>query len=293
MKYTENTKVTQSGMTLIELSVVLLVMVGLAGVAVPYVAGMADKAHDSTTASTINSLNQAIAKFKSDHNALPERLETLTDASGVIGYLINKVNYTDNLFSTTDTNADGTAANVALSFQRAGMSAVFTNKADAAVDNGNHTFGAPNARQDLTAATPFAYVQGAGGSFWGGALSNLKDHLAYALGGNRLDYDESCYSYVAMGVGDNSELIGKGLQSAPVLFMPNGDLGPEKKYSRFIAIFKVQSNNGWGSMMEDGTTPCPDQIQPATFLGAVADMDFGALVGAKASQQWSTSAARQ
>jgi hypothetical protein len=238
-------------------------------------------------------LNQAIAKFKSDHNAMPERLETLTDASGVISYLINRVNYSDDLFKTTDTNTDGTAANVALSFQRAGMSTVFTNKADADVSNGNHTFGAPNASQALTSNTSFAYVQGAGNSFWGGALSAVKDHLAYALGGNKTDYDESCYSYVAMGVGDNSELIGKGLQSAPVLFVPNGDLGPEKKYGRFIAIFKAQSNNSWGAMMEDNVTPCPDQIQPAEFLGVVADMDFGALVGAKASQQWSTSSARQ
>lgn len=300
MKYTENSKATQSGMTLIELSVVLLVMVGLAGVAVPYVAGMADKAHDSTTASTINTLNQAIAKFKSDHNAMPERLETLTDASGnIIDYLLSDVNYSGlSILSTTDSNTDADPANVILSLKRAGMSDVYTNKSSTALTaaeafgQGNRTFNAADAKVSLDAATAptFVYVQSS--NMWGPSpISSVKGHLAYAFGGNPDDYDQSCYSYVAMGVGDNSELIGKGLQTAPTIFVPNADLGPEKRYGRFLAVFKVQSvTNG---TLDNNGGPCPDQIQPAEFLGVVADMDYGALVGAKASQQWSTSSARQ
>lgn len=284
MNYTIASPKQQAGMTMIELTVVMLVMVAMAGVAVPYVAGMADKAHDSTTASTINQLNQTIAKFRTDHNALPERLETLTDSNGtLIDYFVSKQNYpSDNIITATDPNASADPANVVLSLQRAGMTYVYQNKLTGFVNN-NHTFGAP-ASKVLTSVADFAYVGTS--SMWGGAaLDTVSEHLAYALGGNADDYDTTCYSYVAMGVGDNSELIGKGLQTAPVLFVPNGDLGPENKYGRFIAIFKTQSVNAFGSN-------CPDQIQPAEFIGVVANMDFGALVGSSASQQWSTSNSR-
>jgi hypothetical protein len=111
-------------------------------------------------------------------------------------------------------------------------------------------------------------------------------HLAYALGGNSASYDTTCYNYIGMGIGDGNEMVGTAMQSAPVLFVPNGDFNPEKAYARYIAIFKIQKSVATAS-------GCPDQVQPATFLGAVADMDFGALVGSAASQQWATSSKRQ
>ena len=123
---------------------------------------------------------------------------------------------------------------------------------------------------------------------WGGAT--VAQQLSYAFGGTPESYQvydgtDGCYSYIGMGIGDDSELIGKGLQSAPVLFVPNGDFNPEKAYSRFIAIFKVQAS-------ENAEKDCSDQAQPASFVGAVANMDFGRLIGSAASQQWSSSSAR-
>ena len=282
MKYTENSKATQSGMTLIELSVVLLVMVGLAGVAVPYVAGMADKAHDSTTGSTIAQLNQTIASFRSNHNALPDRLETLVDASGLYSKLISQENYPGNTFGEPIELGE----NGLLSLKKAGMTQVLENLASP--DQGNATYGSTNHNAvDLEATTLVAPVAPLA---WGN--TTVAGQLAYALGGNASNYPNvvdtagACYKYIGMGIGDDNEMVGTSMQSAPILFMPNGDMNPEKKYARYIAIFKVHTRTAF-----DQT--CPDTVQPASFVGTVASMDFGALVGSAANQQFVTSTARQ
>lgn len=283
MKYTENTKATQSGMTLIELSVVLLVMVGLAGVAVPYVAGMADKAHDSTTGSSIAQLNQTIAGFRGNHNALPEKLETLVDSTGTMISLISDKNYQSGGVGLFVSHA--LTDEEALSLRKAGMGSVLQNVADAAVANGNRTFGSTGWMDTTTnVATGVKVAEVSSTTIWGGL--SVPAHLAYALGGNADSYDTTCYNYIGMGIGDKNEMVGTAMQSAPVLFVPNGDFNPEKAYARYIAIFKIQKS----TVTADG---CADQVQPASFIGAVADMDFGALVGSAASQQWATSSARQ
>jgi prepilin-type N-terminal cleavage/methylation domain-containing protein len=285
MKYTENTKATQSGMTLIELSVVLLVMVGLAGVAVPYVAGMADKAHDSTTGSSIAQLNQTIAGFRGNHNALPEKLETLVDTSGAMIPLISDTNYASGGVGLFVSHA--LTAEEALSLRKAGMGNVLQNVAPGSVANGNRTFGSTGEMAVTQAvATGVKVAQVSTTTIWGGMGGYVSAHLAYALGGNSASYDTTCYNYIGMGIGDGNEMVGTAMQSAPVLFVPNGDFNPEKAYARYIAIFKIQKSVATAS-------GCPDQVQPATFLGAVADMDFGALVGSAASQQWATSSKRQ
>jgi prepilin-type N-terminal cleavage/methylation domain-containing protein len=297
MKYTENTKATQSGMTLIELSVVLLVMVGLAGVAVPYVAGMADKAHDSTTGSTISQLNQSIASFRGNHNALPDRLETLVDGSGALySKLMSEVNYAGATFG----NPVALGSVGLVSLRKAGLTSVLNNLSTPA--QGNATFGSTDGTVvPLTATVKVApvaplYWLAAGPK----AATGVAEHLAYALGGNKDQYSDNeidsdhstagkkpgCYTYFGLGIGDNNEMIGSSMQSAPILFMPNGDMNPEKKYARFIAIMKVHTKLAY-----DGT--CPDTEQPASFVGTVAAMDFKALIGSASSQQWATSSARQ
>jgi hypothetical protein len=154
------------------------------------------------------------------------------------------------------------------------------------VANGNRTFGSTGEMAVTQAvATGVKVAQVSTTTIWGGMGGYVSAHLAYALGGNSASYDTTCYNYIGMGIGDGNEMVGTAMQSAPVLFVPNGDFNPEKAYARYIAIFKIQK-----SVTASG---CPDQVQPATFLGAVADMDFGALVGSAASQQWATSSKRQ
>lgn len=295
MKYTENSKATQSGMTLIELSVVLLVMVGLAGVAVPYVAGMADKAHDSTTGSTISQLNQSIASFRGNHNALPDRLETLVDDAGdLYGKLMSEENYSGKTFGEPAALSDAAV----VSLKKAGLTTVLNNNANST----NATFGSTDGTVVNVATT--VKVAPVAPLTWSQAkpVKGVAEHLAYALGGNVNQYLDNdvdtgatgCYKYIGLGIGDNNEMIGSSMQSAPILFMSNGDMNPEKKYARFIAIMKVHTNLkifGAGGVITNPS--CPDTEQPASFVGVVAAMDFKALIGSASSQQWATSTARQ
>ncbi|MCX8026056.1 MAG: prepilin-type N-terminal cleavage/methylation domain-containing protein, partial [Thermanaerothrix sp.] len=74
----------QAGMTLIELTVVLLVLLGLAGLLIPYVTGFAEKTHDSTGTNNLAQLNQNIARFETQYMRSPDRLETLVTGGNII-----------------------------------------------------------------------------------------------------------------------------------------------------------------------------------------------------------------
>ncbi len=66
---TIKTRKRQAGLTLLELTVVMLILIGLAGLALPYASGFLQRAHDSTGASNLQAINQAI-----DRVVLPYRL---------------------------------------------------------------------------------------------------------------------------------------------------------------------------------------------------------------------------
>lgn len=76
MKYYTK-KARQAGMTLIELTVVLLVLIGLAGLLIPYVSGFVSKTHDSTGTQTVAALNNAIQRHDVEFRGQPENFESL------------------------------------------------------------------------------------------------------------------------------------------------------------------------------------------------------------------------
>jgi hypothetical protein len=182
--------------------------------------------------------------------------------------------------------------------KKAGLTSVLNNLSTPA--QGNATFGSTDGT--LVPLTATVKVAPVAPLYWLApgpkAATGVAEHLAYALGGNKDQYSDNdvdtthatgkaaCYKYIGLGIGDNNEMIGSSMQSAPILFMPNGDMNPEKQYARFIAILKVHTN----AAMNSG---CPDTEQPASFVGTVAAMDFKALIGSASSQQWATSSARQ
>ena len=71
---------SQAGMTLIELTVVLLVLIGLAGLALPYVSGFMSQTHQATTLSSLVTLNDVVANYtnKAFGTNLPNKLDSLT-----------------------------------------------------------------------------------------------------------------------------------------------------------------------------------------------------------------------
>ena len=70
------------GFTLIEMLVVLVVVLTLAAVVIPQVAGRAREATPTAVISSISSLAEAIGQFKTDVRRYPQRLEWLAGTAG-------------------------------------------------------------------------------------------------------------------------------------------------------------------------------------------------------------------
>lgn len=283
----------QAGMTLIELAVVLLILIGLAGLMIPYVSGFVDKTHDSTTTGNLSELNNNIQLFRTTHLSFPDRLESLLDAETATSNTLYTKLVNKNYLLPTALNATHVS-----SLNKAGLVSVF--------DNGNATTDATFKSTSGSERTLAAgqYIATLGEAAWSGSAvtapatqagyNNVQAHLAYAFGGKSTDYDVDCYDYVVMGIGDSNEMIGKTMQTAPVVFQANGDLAPTKKYDRFLAVFKVQKSIAAGGSGGNNTSTgspvtCIDQPQPATFVGAAVSLDFPQLIGPAASISWSTS----
>lgn len=276
----------QAGMTLIELTVVLMILIGLAGLMIPYVSGFVDKTHDSTTTDNLAELNNNVQLFRTSHMSFPDRLESLVDATGALySKTVNK-----NYLLSTALNATHVS-----SLSKAGLVSVYDNDNATTDATFKSTTGAERA---LVATGKVATI---GAPAWAGTAVSapaatadfvaVQDHLAYAFGGKAADYDVNCNDYVVMGIGDGNEMIGKTMSTAPVVFQANGDLAPQKKYDRFLAVFKVQKSVGTiaaGASTTGAAVTCVDQPQPATFVGSAVSLDFPEIIGPAASISWST-----
>jgi len=257
-------------MTLIELTVVLLVLIGLAGLMIPYVSGFIGKTHDSTGSSNLASLNGAIQRYQGQYMSLPDDLQSLVETGGTDIY--SELMNTSFLTGTTYTNTAATMAvdgNYQLaSLIAAGISSVYDMKV--ATGNGSKTFDAgnvsvaiPNPMMNNTNAATFA-VLGAGDA------GSVEAHLADSFGNKVTAYDSTCYDYIVMGVGQESQMTGRTIQDAPVHFAQNGDMGPEFKYNRFVAVFEVDKADATIAAAPGGSVDgnnCSASVEPAKLIG--------------------------
>jgi len=84
-----------------------------------------------------------------------------------------------------------------------------------------------------------------------------------------MDYDATCYDYVALGLGDANGLVSKTIASAPVHYPEDATKGPVDYYNHYIAIVQVdKANTGTGYM---GKT-CSSVTEPAKFLGVAMNV---------------------
>lgn len=271
----------QAGMTLIELTVVLLVLIGLAGLLLPYVSGFNQKTHDSVNSDNLASLNNAMARFMTENNVAPDNMESLTNGAtqlaGVGTDSCAGATTIDTIWcglldnATLDT-VTITAMNIggiqAASLFQVGLSAVNYNSTVTT----NKTFNSSIATTQVPAAGgTFARVacerDGTAAAVTGAACTAAlrQQHLVDAFGGSLTDYDPTCYDYMAFGVGDSNQMIGRTMSASPIHFATNGDQGPLANYNHYIAVFKVdRANSGNGA----NGTPCSTLTDPAKFVGA-------------------------
>lgn len=286
MKY-YNKMTRQAGMTLIELTVVLLILVGLAGLLIPYVSSFTQTTHDSTTSNNYAQLNNAFGRFVVEKNRMPHHVESLINsaagsaASGATGKcetaapndiycgLFNTAMFTATQWST------GTHDIQLNSLIKAGLSMLVNNNPNVP----NKTFGIG---KGMIYPKNGLYVAKVGA----GDQTDDFVHLQKALGGAGMDYNTACYDYIGVGLGDNVELVGNTMTSSPVTFPEAADQGPLHGYGHYIAILQVDKSNSpgqtFGSGMMSYSTDCSPVTEKAKFIGTVLNVPStvsGHLVG--------------
>lgn len=222
---TIRTRRRQAGLTLLELTVVLLILVGLAGLVLPYAQGYLQRTHDGTGNDNLWELNNAVGLFQTKYFMHPSAYHSLVDPNGLYGDLMATA------YLTTFTNSAAKAA-----LKMAGVTQVWTMKDEPNSDSA--TFDAVSALVSTTAAATSLAVVTVGGEF-----STVPRHLSFAFYGNSLshagEFDNANCAYVVLGVGDESEMVGKVMASAPVHFAAQPGMGPHQKYNRFVTVYQV------------------------------------------------------
>jgi type II secretory pathway pseudopilin PulG len=298
-----NNMTRQAGMTLIELTVVLLILIGLAGLLVPYVGSFTQTTHDSTNSNNVTQLNNAMGRYITDKNHLPPHVDLLTNGvAGATGtgscsgtpalgaVYCGLANPTVFAPVTYTVGTDDTAIE---SLVNSGINMAVANNPNIA----NKTFGTSTGMLMLDtvnsaswADAVFAQVQGVAGVGEGMSDGTVEGHLAVALGRDPMVYNSTCYDYIGVGIGDNNELIQSTMAAAPVYFPQDATKGPAERYAHFIAILQVDKNN------DTVTDKCSGVTEKAKFLGVVAnvpDTESKALIGANTllAQGWTNRAA--
>jgi len=220
----------QAGMTLIELTVVLLVLVGLAGLLIPYVSGFVGKTHDATGSSNIQALNNAIGRYSVEHyDNFPNEVDSLIeDGTGTVySKMMSSImpgmpasgggQYLTGLQLTADSLA---------SLKDVGINSVRV--MDPLLDNA--TFG-----NTVAASLPLAV--GAWVAELDSSNININSVSISAAMGRRLDIDNN--HYIVFGLGDDSTITGTTLSDVPVHFSQNGDMGANNAYNHFVTVYEV------------------------------------------------------
>src|SRR3954469_1612874 len=75
------------GLTLMELAVVLVILVGLAAIVVPLLPNMIERTNSATGAANCKEINNQIATFEQFHRSYPDYYDALTDGTNLVNYI--------------------------------------------------------------------------------------------------------------------------------------------------------------------------------------------------------------
>jgi prepilin-type N-terminal cleavage/methylation domain-containing protein len=200
----------QQGLTLIELLVVLVVLIALGGILIPQLPNMLSRTHAASGATNIAEVNKRIQEFEQVYFKQPAGLDNLAlaDASALHTYVSTAGGQLAPLALTA-----GTAA----ALEAVGIDSV--SALDAVPPNA--TFDNYNAPLTVAAGVGVASVTPAAVQALLRPTATLTD------------------VYVAFGVGQASEMIGRVTSDAGYHFGEGPGENPAEVYSRFIAVYKV------------------------------------------------------
>jgi len=259
MKY-YSTKARQAGMTLIELTVVLLILIGLAGLMIPYVAGFVSKTHDGTGDSNIARLNSTIQRFQTTAMKFPNDLQNLTGSTSGATYS-KLMNTSGAVYASVDLYGDGDGSGFVMkSLKQAGITSIMdlnTSGPSATfnVATGVNPINIPSAITNATQVYALKVGLGAETDPATDPYNSIEEHLADSFGMQAKKFNATCNDYVVLGVGQENEMVGKAMSDAPVHFARNGNMGPDKKYNRYVAIFEVPRTTNAAAALATNSHP--------------------------------------
>ena len=259
------------GLTLMELVVVMVILVALAGIIVPLLPSMIERAHRSSQATNTSEVTKAIQLYQSLNGTYPDGYDLLSDGATVINYLPAVTGTSPMPMGDTPgaisnylgfQNAVGgyvTAGALTLNALNALNGAGIAN--EYALTSGTAALGAggepwqptfnpypstaPPTTLKLTTGTQVVYVNGSG-------------VLQAGLASPAIINTGSTTQFVLFGLGKYCSAVGTVMANAPSNF-PNDTVheNPNQVYERFGLIFQVEDVHGNG-------------LPSALFLGAVA-----------------------
>lgn len=229
------------GLTLIELLVVLVILIALAGILIPQLPNMLTRAHTSACATNLPEANKRIQEFEQIYFKQPANFDNLVNGTALVDYL---------------PGTGLTAAPLTLATKKAlanagitSLAGLYDTKVHLDAAGGTPTFNPYDVTADLDLTLPAGTPSVATLS-----ATDVNDML-------RQDTAAIDGDYVALGIGQKSELVGRTLNEAPYHYAGEANLGPQDVYARYVAVYKVS---------EGGVA-----FDKAIFIGVLALSDDG------------------
>jgi len=241
------------GLTLLELVVVMVILIALAGLLVPLLPQMLGKAHSATHSTNIGELNKVWEMYHVTNRGYPTDLDSLVVDGGTTVYSKLPQPTTSPYSATTvsdlataigtATSATVSAADVMERLSEAGITSVLAMNASA------------------TSATfdPYVYATGSTTPTVTSIASTTPLCQINATEVNTKLNGNASGVYVVFGVGGRCSAVGRGgMTSAPVHFSDESgeNANPANQYHRYGVVFNVA-------------------VDPAEFVGAVAFHEDG------------------
>jgi len=232
-------RLNQKGLTLIELLVVLVILIALAGILIPQLPNMLTRSHTAAASTNIPEANKRIQEFEQIYFKQPANFDNLVNGTALVNYLPGTTGLTATAL-TADTRAALFNAGIT------SLAGLYDTSANLTAADGTPTFNPYDATADLnlSAGTPSVAFA---------AEATIETLLRPDTGASD--------AYVALGIGQKSELIGRTTNEAPYHFGDAAGSGPDTVYARYLAVYKVA---------DDGTA-----LDKAIFIGVLAMHDDG------------------
>jgi type II secretory pathway pseudopilin PulG len=274
------------GLTLMELTIVLMILVAIAGILIPMLPSMLTRAHVGAHTTNVTELDKLILTYQAMNNAFPDNWDAMTDGTTMISYMaggvLDPISVPPTSWSTGGTGSSANQAGGVFSqsnpsaaelsaLQSAGIAHVYPMQAtpggtmwdgnafDPTFDNYKTAPGTPTS---ITSSTALVFIDPA------------KNSVALSFIQNQYPNWSTTARYVALGIGERCTLIGKWAPTPPVHFSDTQDATPQFSYARFVAIFKVSDPNA------------PGGINMAQFVGSAAIHSVGPTNLSSEFQNW-------